>query len=201
MAFSRRNFLVLILLVCSSVQVFAAPREERAYAAAVMDFQTGMWSRAETEFAQFVARYQDSTNVPMAVLLEAQAQFQQRKFTSAVELLDGRKAAAGTLADQYAAWIGEAQFAGQKYPAAAATFESLVKDFPESPLQLRAVVQAAAAYQQLTNWTSLSALLEATNGVFARQVELDATNELVVRGRLLLAVACTSPIGAAISTA
>src|ERR1043165_2741 len=129
MAFSRRNLLMLFLLVMSSVQVFAATREERAYAAAVMDFQTGMWSRAETEFSQFVDHYQNSTNVPMAVLLEAQAQFQQRKFTSVVALLDGRKATAGNLADQYAAWIGEAQLADQKYPAAAAAFESLSKDF------------------------------------------------------------------------
>ena len=43
---------------------------------------------------------------------------------------------------------------------------------------------------QLQQWPQLSALLVATNGVFARQAELDAANELVSRGRLLLAQAC-----------
>ncbi len=125
----------------------------------------------------------------MAVLLQAQAQFKLEKYTEVIALLDSRKAADGSLGDQYANWIGEAQFAIKNLPAAAAAFESLDKKFPESPLRLRAVVEAAAAYQQLGDWTRLSALLEATNGVFAKKAELDAANELVSRGRLLLAEA------------
>ncbi|MEY4918078.1 MAG: hypothetical protein RL616_1991 [Verrucomicrobiota bacterium] len=189
MVFLRRWLLIWSLLVLGGGQVFAASREERAYATAVADFKTEMWSRAETEFAQFTRSYPKSTNAPAAVLLQAQAQFKQGKFASVITLLDSRKATAGNLADQYANWIGEAQFANKNFPAAAAAFESLDKKFPESPLRLRAVVEAAAAYQQLGDWTRLSALLEATNGVFAKKAELDAANELVSRGRLLLAQA------------
>ena len=159
------------------------------YAAASADFQTGMWNQAERGFAQFVQRYPKSTNAPMAVLLEAQAQFRQKKMTDAIALLAGSKGRAGELADQYVSWIGEAQFADGNEAAAAATFISLGNDYPDSPLRLRATVEAAAAYGRLQRWPELSALLESTNGVFARKAELDAANELVSRGRLLLAQA------------
>ena len=189
MVFLRRWLLIWSLLVLGGGQVFAASREERAYATAIADFQTEMWSRAETEFAQFTRSYPKSTNATQAVLLQAQTQFKQGKFANVITLLDSHKAAAGNLADQYANWIGEAQFANKNLAAAAAAFESLDKNFPDSPLRLRAVVEAAAAYQQLGDWTHLSALLEATNGVFAKKAELDAANELVSRGRLLQAQA------------
>jgi len=167
----------------------ASSREDRAYAAAVASFQTEMWGRAEDGLAQFIQRYPQSTNVPMAVLLQAQAQFNQGKLPEAINLLTARKGQAGDLADQYVLWIGEAQFAGKNFAAAAGTFTSLIDGFPDSTLRLRAAVEAAAAYGQMRQWGQLAALLEATNGVFARKAEQDAGNELVSRGRLLLAQA------------
>lgn len=177
------------LLVLGSSQLFAATREERAFATATADFQTEMWSRAETEFAQFIRNYPKSTNTPIAVLLQAQAQFSQKKYTEMVALLDARRSQAGSLADQYALWTGEALFASEKYLQAAGTFAALEKNFPESPLRLRAVIASASAHQRLQDWKSVSALLDVTNGVFLKKAELDAANELVVRGRLLLAQA------------
>jgi TolA-binding protein len=190
MAFYPRWLLIFCALVLGGGQVMAASsREDRTYAAAVASFQTEMWSRAEGAFAQFIQRYPQSTNAPMAVLLQAQAQYNQGKLPEAINLLTARKAQAGELTDQYVLWVGEAQFAGKNFPAAAATFTSLADDFPDSPLRLRAAVEAAAAYAQMRQWGTLSTLLEATNGVFARKAELDGANELVSRGRLLLAQA------------
>lgn len=190
MAFYPRWLLIFCALVLSGAAVMAGPsREDRAYAAAVAAFQTEMWSRAETGFAQFVQRYPRSTNAPMAVLLQAQAQFNQGKLAEVVNLLNARKAQAGTLADQYVLWTGEAQFAAKNFPAAAKTFTTLANTFPDSTLRLRAAVEAASAYGQLQEWGPMTALLEATNGVFARKAALDEANELVSRGRLLLAQA------------
>ncbi len=189
MVFHRRWLLIVSLLVLGGGQLFAASREERAFATATADFQTEMWSRAETEFAQFIRNYPKSTNTPMAVLLQAQAQFSQKKYTEMVALLDARRSQAGNLADQYALWTGEALFASEKYLQAAGTFAALEKNFPESPLRLRAVIASASAHQRLQDWKSVSALLDVTNGVFLKKAELDAANELVVRGRLLLAQA------------
>ena len=189
MVFLQRWLLIWSLLILGGGQLLAASHEERAFATASTDFQTGMWSRAETGFAQFVQHFPKSTNAPLAVLLQAQAQFNQKKFADAVALLNARRALAGNLADQFALWTGEAQFAGNNFSAAAESFAALVKNFPESPLRLRAAVEAAAAFEKLGDWPSLAALLEDANGVFAKTAGLDAANELVVRGRLLLAQA------------
>jgi TolA-binding protein len=189
MVFLRQSFLVLFALVLSGGQIFAASaaREQRAYAAAVSAFQDEMWSRAETGFAQFAQKYPKSTNAPQAVLLQAQAEFKQGKLTNAVVLLSARKAGAGNLADQYFYWIGEAQFQNGDFSTAAKTFTSLAQNFPESPLCLRATVEAASAFAQLGGWPQAGEALEDTNGVFQRAAQMDSESELVSRGELLLA--------------
>ena len=190
MAFRWRWLLILFTLILSDEQLSAAsPKEQRAYAAAVAAFQDEMWGRAETEFAQFIQKYPKSTNAPEAVLLQAQAEFKQGKLAQAIALLQARKAGAGHLADQYVYWIGEAQFQSVDLAAAAETFIALARDFPESSLRLRAVVEAAAARGELGQWQQVGALLQETNGVFQRAALLDPANELVTRGRLLLAQA------------
>ena len=190
MAFRWQWLLILSVLLSGGGQGFAATaREDRAYAAAVSAFQDGMWSRAETEFAQFIQKYPESDRLAEAVLLQAEAEFKQGKLPQAIALLTAHKAEAGNLADQYVYWIGEAQFQGGDLTAAAETFASLTRDFPESSLRLRAVVEAAAARAQLNEWPQLSALLEETNSVFQRAAQMDPANELVARGNLLLAQA------------
>ena len=193
MIFQWRLLLILPALILSGEISFAAStaKEQRAYAAAVSAFQDEMWGRAETEFDQFKKNYPNSTNAPAAVLMQAQAEFKQGEFTDAIALLADTNslAKAGNLADQYVYWIGEAQFQNTNYLGATETFVSLTQNFPQSPLQLRVVVEAAAAYVQLSDWTQTVALLEETNGVFQRAVQMDSANELVSRGRLLLAQA------------
>ena len=189
MIFCWRWLWIFCALVVSGENLFAATREERAYATASADFQTEIWSKAESGFAQFVRNYPKSTNAPMAVLLSAQAQFKQEKFPAAIKTLTAAQAQAGALADQYAVWIAESQFSVKNFPAAAESFAALVKNFPDSQLRLRAAVAAAAAYEKLGDWPKLSALLGDANGVFGKKAALDAANELVARGRLLLAQA------------
>ena len=190
MAFLRRWLLIWFTLVLGGGQVFAASaREDRAYAAAASAFQDGMWSRAETEFAQFVQKYPKSDRLAEAVLLLAEAEFKQGKLPPAIALLKTRKAEAGNLADQYVYWTGEAQFQNGDFSAAAETFVSLTRDFPESSLRLRVVVEAAVSLAQTNEWPQVLSLLEETNGVFQRAAQMDPGNELVSRGRLLLAQA------------
>ena len=188
MAFLRRWFLVLSALILGGGSLFAATKEQSAYAAAVADFRIEMWSRAETEFGQFVVKYKESTNAPMALLLEAQAQFKQGKFTTATGLLadPNHLAKAGTLADQYVYWTGEAQFQNAELTNAAETFVSLAQNYPNSPLRLRAMVEAAAAYARLPDWRRHDLLLENPDGVFQRAAQSEPTNELVVDGWLSL---------------
>jgi len=203
MAHRRRLLLILSALILSGGPLFAAnPKEQRAYAAAVAEFQNEMWSLAETNFIQFLQKFPKSTNAPEAVLLQAQAEFKQGKLAETIALLKARKPGAGHLADQYVYWIGEAQFQNVDLAAAVETFLGLARDFPNSPLRLRAVVEAAAARAELGRWPEVSALLQETNSVFQRAVQLDPANELVARGRLLLAQAALAQndLGAAAVT-
>ena len=188
MAFYRRWLLVLFALILGGGPLFAAAKEQSAYAAAVADFRSEMWSRAETEFAQFIQKYPKSTNAPEAVLLQAQAEFKQGDLTNAIAKLTNpdNLAKAGTLADQYVYWTGEAQFQKADLANAAATFVSLTHNYPRSSLRLPAVVSAAAAYTQLTNWLRHDTLLEDTNGVFQQAARLDPGEKLVVVGWLSL---------------
>jgi len=141
------------------------------------------------EFAQFVKNFPESTNAAVAVLLESQAQFKQGKFTNAVVLLSGKKATAGNLADEFEYWIGESQFASGNFVGAGQTFESLAQNYPTSHLRLAAVVEAASVDMKLGESWRAEQLLEQTNGVFANAARMDSGNELVSRGRLLLAQA------------
>ena len=187
MALLRRWFLIFSALVLGGGQLWAASREERAFAAATAAFQDQNWDRAETQFAQFARQFPKSDKVPAAVLAEAQAQFKQGKYAAAAALLSPRAAGAGGLADAYTYWLGEAQFANGDFTNAAETFSTVAKNFPDSPLRLTAVVEAAAAYARFPDWPRHDALLEATNGVFARAAQLDSDNALVINGRLSLA--------------
>ena len=190
MAFRWQWLLILLALSTGGERSFAASgREDRAYAAAAAAFQDGMWSRAETEFAQFAQKYPKSDRLAEAVLMQAEAEFKQGKLPPAIALLKTHKAVAGNLADQYVYWTGEAQFQNGDFSAAAETFVSLTRDFPESSLRLRGAVEAAVSLAQTNEWPRVVSLLEETNGVFQRAAQMDPGNELVSRGRLLLAQA------------
>lgn len=191
MTLSRQWFLILFALILSVGPLFAADgaKAERAYNAAVAAFQDGDYSRSGLELAQFIGRFPNSTNVPTAVLLEAQSAFEQRDYNNAISLLTENMAGAGTLADQYIDWIGEAQFAGNDFTAAAGTFGSLVQRFPDSSLRLRATVEQAAALASAWQWQQVILLLGQPNGVFQHAAKLDPSNDLVSRGYELLAQA------------
>ena len=101
MSFVCRWFLIAFALVLSGERISAATtREERDFAAAANAFRDGMWSRAEVEFAQFAEKHPKSGRVAEAVLMQAEADFNQGKFLQAAELLAVRKPQAGDLADQ-----------------------------------------------------------------------------------------------------
>lgn len=191
MTLLRRLCIVTLALFPGALGVFAAgnAKEERAFSAAASAFQARMWSRAETEFGQFVERYPKSTNAPQAVLLQAQARFQQKKFPGAISLLRNNQVRAKNLEDQYVYWIGESQFADSNFTAAAETFVSLGQNFPASPLRTGSIVEAAAAWSRLQSWPTVESLLTDTNGAFQRAVQADPNDEMTLRGSLLLAQA------------
>lgn len=163
--------------------------EAKALASAKELYRLKMWERAEQEFAEFIKEYPKSENLAEAVSLQAQAQFEQRKYDAVLALLQPRIGAAGGLADQYLFWLGQAQWARTNYTAAAATFGKLAREHSTSPRRLEAAINEAAALGRLEQWTNVVELLKRSDGPF-RQAELSARGtEMAARGFLLLAEA------------
>lgn len=189
MAFSRQLMLILFALVLSGGRLFAVTHEQRDFTAAAAAFQDGMWSRAEVEFAQFIEKYPQSRSLPQAVLMQAQADFNQSKLLEAIKLLQDHEASAGPLADQYVYWIGQAQFQNEDYGDATNTFARLASAFPNSKWQLDAIVNEAAADAKLSQWGQVTALLQKSGGIFQEAAETNADDKRVLDGRLLLAQA------------
>jgi len=191
MAFFWRWLTILLMFGLGGELTRAASlRQERAFLAAQSAFDSGMWSRAETEFAAFAARYPEAASTPMAHLMQAQAEIKQGDYTNAIRVLTLNGAKAGNLADAYLNWIGEAQYAAGDFPAAAGTFIALAESFTNSPLRMAATVNAAAAWGELGQWPKVQALLDAPDGVFAAGLHADADSSLSLRGQLLRAEAC-----------
>ena len=191
MVFFRRWLLILLALWLGGGPLVAAPREDRAYQAAVATFHDQNYTTATNRLAQFLQTYRKSTNAPSAILLLAQAEFYLKSYSSLTNRLGDpvnlARARTAGLADAYDYWRGEAQYAQGDFDGAAQTFVSVAANYPDSPLALKAVVEAAAAYGQNSNWARVDDLLDSTNGVFQRRARLDPANEQVSNGRLLQA--------------
>ncbi len=189
MAFLRQLLLILVVLVLSGGEIFASSREQRDFAAAADAFKDGMWSRAEVEFARFIEKYPKSGRVAEAALMQAQADFNQGKWIEAVNLLQARESLAGSLAGDYAYWIGQAQFTNADFGAAANTFAQLADTFTNSQWRLNAVVNEAAAYAKLSEWEKTQTVLQERGGIFQEAARTNGTDSRVLNGWLLLAQA------------
>lgn len=185
----RPLLLIWLALILGAGRLLAS--EQHDFDAAAAAFQDSMWSRAETQFAEFVKKHPDSARVPEATLMQAQAEFNQGKLADAIALLQGRESSAGSMADQYAYWIGQAQFTNDDYSAAAGTFARLASDYPGSQWRLDAVVNEAAAYAKLSQWAQEVALLQ-KSPIFRGAAQTNATDSRVLNGWLLLAQALLS---------
>ncbi|MCX6896796.1 MAG: tetratricopeptide repeat protein, partial [Verrucomicrobia bacterium] len=117
---------------------------------------------------------------------QAQARLKQGNFNDAVKLLSDRQRDAGKLADEYQFWIGEAQFQNPNFPAAAAAYAKLVKDFPNSARFGEAAYAEALAQSKIPDWPRVISLLQQTGGAFAKFAAANPAGETVARGSLLL---------------
>ena len=201
MVFLRQWLLIMLLLLLSGDALLAAStREERALAAAQLTFNDKIFDRAETELTQFLRNYPKSSSLPAAALLLAQAQFQQEKYSDALETLAVYRDNAGALADKFLYWTAEAQFQTNGFAPAAESFSRVVRNFPDSPLRLTAAVEAAAAWEKTGDWSKISALLGDAGGIFQHAAQTNGGSGQVINGRLLLARALAAQKDFAAST-
>jgi TolA-binding protein len=178
---------LLLLLLLSRLTVLGQTAEETLFFnAAALAFQDGVYERAEKEFADFMDRFPESTRLSEAVLFQARAALKQRKFNHAVSLLTNNMERAPLLADQYRYWVGEAYMQSSNYQAAADTFAQLIKDHPSSVRLLEASYSEAVARFKLGQFARTVVLLQNPQGTYQREASNRLSDELVIRGHLLL---------------
>ena len=112
MKFFRRT--LQIALAVLTLATFAAGKargasqsEMRDYDAVTKDFALLEWDRAEGAAAKFILKYTNSEHFTEVVLIEAQAQYKQKKCIDMVDLLKTQQMRAGALGDRFAYWLAE----------------------------------------------------------------------------------------------
>ncbi len=183
-----RFWLAAVLLwLGSGPHLLAANRAEtQAFNAAAHSFRATIWDRAEAEFAEFTLKFPESPRVPEAILLEAQARLQQTNYSGALELLQENLEKSENWRDQYLFWLGEAFFRQADYKSASEYFTRVLREFPASPRRLEAGLGQASALAQLKEWEGLIKLLQEPGGWFETASRGNLTNQLILRGFLLL---------------
>ena len=184
-----RWVLVLTVLLACVPRVGAASPEETAYQAAVLDFNSGFYDRAEREFAAFIQSTTNSIHLPNALLYEARARLQLGNAAGAIQLLSAGQAQAGKSAPEYLFWLAEAWLQKEDYQAACDAFARLLQQFPASPHRLETAVEQATACAKLGQWPHVVELLQQTNGTFQSAVRTNVIGEWAQRGFLLLSTA------------
>lgn len=167
----------------------AAVTEKGAYQAAAQAFQDRNYARAEAEFAAFVNQFTNSAQVPEAVLFQAEARLEQKNYDGAIELLKARLPLAGSWTDHYLFWLGESCLRKGDYQQAGEHFARLIKEHPASSRRLEAALSETMARAKLNQWPRVIELLQDPNGVFQVAARANATNELALRGYLMLSEA------------
>jgi TolA-binding protein len=186
MAVLRRWILLWTLLWAAAPRVLAATEETRAFNAAAMALQDGLYRQAERDFGDFAQKYPTSPRLPEAILGQAEARLKQSNYDGAIDLLSRFQNQAGKWADTNCFWLGEAYFQKQDFRAAAEMFAKLARDFPASYWRLEAVLREAAARAKVAEWSNVVQVLQQTNSAFQAAVGRHVTNDLVAQGYLLL---------------
>jgi TolA-binding protein len=178
------RWLLIVLLLGEHVLYAASSAEKRAFQAGLRPFNASSWDYAEKNFAAFIQRFPDSEYLADAVLAQAQARYQMGRYAGVIELLFAHPQIATN--GEYFYWLGAAHFHNTNYPAAAAAFARLTKEFPDSPRRLEAAIGEATAHAKLRAWSRITELIQQPNGAFQQAARQSRTNELIARGYLLL---------------
>ncbi len=187
MALLARVLLLICCLTMAGGTLYGATSaENRAFNAAAHSFRATIWDRAEAEFAEFVEKFPESTRLAEAILFQAEARLERSNYTGAAELLLKHLEQAGPWRDQYLFWLGEAHFRQGSFQAASEQFTRVIQEYPASSRRVEAGLGQATSLAQLKQWEPLIALLQVTNGWFEQAAQATPTNQLVLRGYLLL---------------
>src|SRR5512140_2254941 len=100
MGLMLRLFSCFFLSLLSLQAAESTGTEMGAFSSAAKAFQDGLYARAESEFAAFGQQYTNSSRLPEAILIQAQARMQLTNDGGAIDLLKQHFGQSGQLAPE-----------------------------------------------------------------------------------------------------
>lgn len=184
------SFLFLIFSLTAAPSVASeSPQEITAFKSAVALFNDGFWDAANKALNEFIEKFPNSSYVPEAAFLQAQARMRIKDYNGAIETLKTHLPKAAARADDYLFLIGESYYYLGNFNAASESFTRLVTEFPKSKRVLDAVYRQALCAFQTNNFQAVIQILGSTNSLF-QKTPVDKSNlERIAQGKLLLAEA------------
>jgi outer membrane protein assembly factor BamD (BamD/ComL family) len=186
----------MLQLICIAIALWVAvvadavptEAEKRAFNSATKALAGANWQEAEKWYAELIEKFPESEYVPQAIVGQAQALIEQKKFIRGIDLLNKHQVEAAKLPDQFLFWKAEAMFRSTNYAEAAVAFGKAAA-YETFPRRLEAAVSEATAQSKLGEWGKAAALLKKPDGSFQLAARGNLDNEWAARGFLLLAEA------------
>lgn len=174
----------------AAIQVTAAEipvEERRAFEAARIALDDGLYDFAEKSFSEFLTLFPSSPLTAEVRLKLSEARFHLKKFSEVRALLARFLGEAGGLADQYQFWIAESLYSEGMLEEAGTAYAELLANHPDSELHLAAAFRQAYIFYREKNYQAAIELLGKENGAFesARRRQPGAANSIL--GLLMLA--------------
>lgn len=154
-------------------------------------FQDKNYEYAEKTFAEFAKEYPMSVRLSEARSRQGQARFELKNYQGVVELLGAGLPQAGTFADEFHYWIGQAQLLRGNFSEAAAAFGMVVRGFPGSKWRLDAAFGESVSHFRRGDLRKAAELITTPGNVFQQLAGGKAASgsDVVYRGYLLAAEA------------
>lgn len=185
-------FLLTCLIFCGGVrgarsaEEIAVP-ERRAFEAARIALDDGLYDYSEKRFSEFLSLYPSSPLVPQVKLFLAQTQYHLKKYEVAFQLLNENMALATDASDQYLYWIGEISYAEGRSLRAGDAYAALISKYPDSKLVLSAAFKQGFILYQKQDYEGTIALFLNPDGAFEKARQKDSSVSHSILGLLTLA--------------
>lgn len=185
----KRCLVIICLSLLAALPGRAAePAEAEVFAIAAKAFNDGFHERAERELGEFTAKFPASTNLPRAILMQVQARQALKQFDPALGLIDKHLPTAGELAPAYLFSRADILLEKGDYAGAAEGYRRVINEAPQSSFVVSAALNEAVSYYRAKDLAKSMELLSPP-ATFAQWAATNQTNQLAIRGMLLLSEA------------
>jgi len=125
---------ILVLFIISSSLASEDPKETELLFMAKKAYEDGFYEVSLGMLERFQKNYQGSAKIPQAILLSGQCYFYQGRYLEALNIFESLeyRPQADNLRDELYFWMGEVHFKGNNFQKAAAFYQKLIDNYPQS---------------------------------------------------------------------